>query len=248
MNSSSLEHTREILETIYNTYHHPSYIPTDPIYWVHQFTNPPDQEVVAFLSALMAYGRVAQILKSLEKLFSYMGHSPYRYLLESDFSEPNHPLCSFKHRFTKGSDLILLFSTLQQKLQKYSSLQFLFLSFYDGDIQNALIPFVEALESPLLPNPKKGSACKRLHLFLRWMVRRADGIDLGLWKELSPPQLFIPLDTHVARISQQLGLTQKNSPSWGMVLEVTKYLREINPSDPIKYDFSLMRAGLFKSV
>jgi uncharacterized protein (TIGR02757 family) len=175
-------------------------------------------------------------------------------------------LSGFKHRFTTARHLSWFLLSTRAVLSRYGSLKDLFLEGHDSNapnIKQALTSFVDGLVKQkvrevysdvqeaqedgalfLLPSPRSGGACKRLNLFLRWMIRSADRVDLGLWPEVRPAQLVIPLDTHVVRLSRYLGLTQRKASDWRTAEDITESLRELDPVDPLKYDFSLTRLGI----
>lgn len=234
---------------------------TDPIQLVRQFQSPADREVVGFCAAALAFGRVASVLQSIERLLAVMGPSPAEFVASFDPRRDGARLTSLVHRWTRGEDLIALLSVLRTMLRR-GSIEAFFLEGYDpaaADIQDALESFcVRAQSSDLppsrtlrrtaevcyfFPKPSSGSGCKRLNLFLRWMVR-SDAVDLGIWPRVSPAQLIVPLDTHVIRVGRCLGLTSYRSPGWKMAREITQSLRALDPEDPVKYDFSLCHIGM----
>lgn len=233
-------------------------IKTDPIEFPHRYHDSLDIEVVAFLSAILAYGRVSLFKQILEKVLALMGEKPYRFIETFD---PDHERRRFKgiyYRFNRTEDFIALFTLMARVVQRYGSLGSLFISLYkenDPDIGPALTRFVNTFKresdgpiSPglayLLPSPEDGSACKRFNLFLRWMVRPNDGVDFGLWKAIPPAKLIIPLDTHIVRIAGYLKLTKRKTPDWKMAKEITEGLKRFDPIDPLKYDFPLCHLGL----
>jgi len=239
------------------------YLHMDPLELVRQFSDPLDQEIAGFIAAALAIGRYALIRKAVEEIFSLMGASPARFILEFHPEKYQKLLNGFVYRFYRGRDIALLFWWMKQILQETSSLQSFFIRGYDPDNDNigiTLSRFVRSILSletyPIikdlppkgssirhfLADPRDGSGCKRLNLFLRWMVRK-DGVDLGLWNQVSPAKLIIPLDTHVARLGKRLGLTRRISPDWKMAVEITRSLRCFDPDDPVKYDFALCTIG-----
>ncbi len=224
--------------------------------------------MAAFIAAVFAYGRVAQILKTLEQIFTPMGVSPYAFVRDFDVARDGEKFRHIVHRFNRGSDILGLLLGLQQIIRRDGSLKKFFLRGYapsQPDTTGALSLFVEAFlaldftpvlgKRPpsahagfryLLPSPRKGSACKRLHMFLRWVVRRDDGLDLGLWEEVAPNKLIVPLDTHVGRIARRIGMTERRAADGKTALDVTATLRGLEPEDPVKYDFALARLGILK--
>ncbi len=245
------------LDDLYKRYHL-DYIPTDPIRSVHKFKDPRDQEIVGLIASSLAYGRVAQIQKSIETVLEAMGQKPYDFIVSFDPLK-NNALSNFKHRFTTGGDIRYLLFLIKDMLHKDGSIEGFYMKGYstdDEDIRASLASFVKrALQTDyplgaipkginyLLPSPEKGSACKRLNLFLRWMIR-SDKLDLGLWKNIPAYKLIIPLDTHIARLSRYIGLTDRAAQDWRMAKEITENLKAIDPHDPVKYDFALTRLGI----
>jgi uncharacterized protein (TIGR02757 family) len=217
-------------------------------------------EVAALLSAALAYGRVRQIEKDLNDLFTRTGPSPYRFVLNFNKTK-RQKLDSFKHRFTTGADIADLLSALKIVLRRKGTIEKFFLlgcNKNDENIIRALSTFCTSLHDIhskqnghrvstglryLLPDPAAGSACKRLNLFLRWMVRH-DDVDPGLWKELDKAKLLVPVDVHMARLSRILGFHNKNTVSLSTAVQLTKAFARIAPSDPAKYDFALSRVGI----
>jgi uncharacterized protein (TIGR02757 family) len=256
---------KERLESLYLRYRG-EYIHTDPIALVHEYASPQDREVVGLIASSLAYGNVKQIQASLRRVLDVLGESPCRTVRGSSPEELLNALRGFKHRFNTGKDIACLLFLVQQALNEHGTLSRFFELGYREDDEHlgpALERFVGNLTalncSPfypkgalpedagvrfLLPSPRKGSACKRLNLYLRWMVRRNDGVDFGIWKKIPPSKLVIPLDTHLARISRHLSLTGMKTAGWRMALQVTESLRELDPLDPIKYDFALCRLGI----
>ncbi len=232
---------------------------SDPLGRVQRFPEPDDREIGGFLAAALAYGNVKQILASLDDLFARMDERPAAFVRGFKRERDARALAGFKHRWTSDEDVADLCSLLSGALAEHGTLEALFRRCRrDGEptVREALERFVEALLAyapgrpraagvrTLLASPASGSACKRMNLFLRWMVRDGDGIDCGLWRDVPPSALVIPLDTHVARISGFLGLTRRKTPDWRMAEEITVALRRLDPADPVKYDFALSRLGI----
>jgi uncharacterized protein (TIGR02757 family) len=235
---------------------------TDPIQIVRRFADPADREVVGFCAAALAFGRVASVLQSIERLIGVMGASPAAYVRRFDVRRDASALKPIVHRWTTGADLAALVVILQRMLQSGSIEEF-FLEGYDpnaSDLAGALESFsTRALATDLRPvygrrkpkpgvaylfsRPSGGGACKRLNLFLRWMVRR-DAVDFGQWQRIPAAKLIVPLDTHVIRVGRCLRLTRYTSPGWKMAADITASLRELDPLDPVKYDFSLCHLGM----
>jgi uncharacterized protein (TIGR02757 family) len=249
-----------VLERLYAKYNHRELIKPDPLQFVYQYKSPSDKEIVAFLSAALAYGRVEQIEKSLINLFARMGKSPYGFVM--DFNKASRQrLGSFKHRFTTGGDISDLLVLLKKVLKRYGSIQSFFVEGYnpnDKNIISALTKFCDSLwamyskehnSQPgvglkfLLAGPAGGSACKRLNLFLRWMVRK-DDVDLGLWKSVDKAKLIVPVDVHIGRLCRILGFYNHKTISLASAIQITESFAQIEPTDPVKFDFALSRIGI----
>mgnify|MGYP006170893909 CR=1 FL=1 len=256
---------RPPLESLYSTFDHVDSA-TDPIHIVRRFASPEDREVVGFCAAALAFGRVASVLQSIESLLAVMGPSPAAFVRAFDPARDAAPMRPLVHRWIRGADLVALVLVLQRMLREAGSIEAFFLERDDPaspDVGPALDSFSRrALETDLrpaygrlptrpgvcdfFPRPSTGSACKRLNLFLRWMVRK-DAIDLGVWTRVAPARLIVPLDTHVIRVGRCLRLTTRISPGWKMAAEITASLRGLEPHDPVRYDFSLCHLGMMKA-
>jgi len=255
---------KEKLDALARTYHD-AYLATDPLGIAHAYQGARDREVAAFLSASLAFGNAAAIRMSVKRIMERLGPRPAAALRRYD---PKKSACLFEglyHRWVGPEAIGVFAQAIGAALRREGSLEALFLQGYRPDeetLQGALIRFRERLLRTLpstrsstdvergirylLPDPASGSACKRLHLFLRWMVRPDDGLDLGLWKGPKTHQLIIPLDTHIARIGRLLGLTDRKTPDLKMALEITSNLKRIDPDDPVRYDFAISRMGILK--
>ncbi len=237
----------------------------DPLVIVHEYPDPRDAELVGLVGSSLAYGRVDTILTNVRTALAPFGPHPMAAVLASDPARDRRRLSRFRHRFNDGDDVACLLHFVRQMVEQAGSIGGFFAAQDPGGatIEAAASAFCESalrLDSrPIyrqrslpkgagvrffLPSPTGGSACKRLNLYLRWMVRPADGLDLGLWPAVSPRRLVMPLDTHVARISRYLGLSQRRSVDWRMALEVTESLRRLDPEDPIRYDYAICRLGV----
>lgn len=228
------------------------YLPDDPICLVHQYSDAADQEVVALITALLAFGNAKAVQNSLKKILNFLGPHPYSTLLK--FDSKNRLSNSCGHRWIRSQDIQQLFLTLKKTLGDWGSVKNLFLEGHntkDPDISNALHLFSTKMNQGvklnfLFPSPQNGSACKRLCLFLRWMIRPSDGIDLGLWPEIPPSKLIVPLDTHICRFALKYRLSRHKTPNWKMACEVTQFLKMLDPQDPLKYDFAICHHGMEK--
>lgn len=245
---------REYLERVYRKYNRPEFIHPDPLEFVYRYKKAGDREAAGFIAAALAYGNVRQILKSVEKVLGPMGPSPSAWLLKAGEKELAGTFLSFRHRFTSGAELSVFLLNLKAALEKTGSLEKFFLKHYrpaDATLAESVYSFVNgfncrACAPTLTPCPEKKSSFKRLNLFLRWMVRR-DAVDPGVWKEVPASKLIVPLDTHMFRVAKELGLTARNGTSMRTALEITSGFRSATPSDPVRYDFALTRAGIRKN-
>jgi uncharacterized protein (TIGR02757 family) len=226
--------------------------PEDPIDRVRVYLTPADREIAGFIAAGLAFGRVAGIKASVRAVLGPMGASPAAFVRAFDPHRDAGPFLPFVHRWVRGRDIVALLAVLRRMLDTAGSLEQFFIEGDDQaapDIGPGLESFcararaVDVGAVHFFPLPSGASACKRLNLFLRWMVRH-DAIDLGVWNRVSPARLIVPLDAHVIRVGGCLGLTPYTSPGWRMAASITASLRQIDPSDPVKYDFALCHLGM----
>ncbi len=250
----------EVLEGLYRRYNRFELIKPDPLQFVYRYSGSGDMEVAGFLAAALAYGRVRQIERSVDNLLGRMGGSPFEFVLNFNNSA-RKKLAGFKHRFNTADDICGLFSILCDVLQQYGSIEACFTEHVgpdDTNIINALSRFITELLRRyerstgaaasrglgyLLSDPANGSPCKRLNLFLRWMVRD-DDVDAGLWKSVDRAKLIVPVDTHMARLCRILGLYDHKTVSLATAVEITQGFARLEPADPVKYDFALSRIGI----
>jgi uncharacterized protein (TIGR02757 family) len=248
-------------------------IADDPVEIVHRYDSPRDREVAGLFCASLAYGRVDLFKPLLGSLLGAMGRSPAAFCEDLPQSGDLRPFAGKVYRFNVGSDLACLAWACGVALRSHGSLEALFraglsssgakvegtsdpdaqwrlaLSAFTSRLREQDFSFIRANLGPpraldhLLPRPEKNGACKRLHLYLRWMVRRPDGVDLGVWS-LPPSRLSVPLDTHLGRMAKNLGLTGRRDLGYRTALEITRSLRRIDPLDPVKYDFALCHFGM----
>jgi uncharacterized protein (TIGR02757 family) len=239
---------------------------TDPIQIVRRYDRPEDREVAGFCAAALAFGRVQSVLHSIEGLFAVMGASPAAYVRGFEPVRDRRALDHLVHRWTRGIDLAALVWILRQMLDSHGSLEAYFVDGADPEaetVEAALDAFSRractldrtavygrTVRTPgvgyFFARPSSGGACKRLNLFLRWMVRK-DAVDLGVWTKVRPAQLIVPLDTHVIRLGKCLRLTRYASPGWRMAADLTASLRALDPIDPVRYDFSLCHIGMMNA-
>ena len=228
---------------------------------------------MGLISSALAYGRVEQIKKNVAKVLDIMGPSPHNFTLtfEPRYKDWKNPFKGIKHRFNDARDIACLIYIMRQMIETKGGVGDFFMEGYNPSSKETIKDALSSFSRRALalghsgiygrtkkipknagvrfffPSPKDGSACKRLCLYLRWMVRRQDGLDFGLWGGVSPSSLIMPLDTHVARISRLIGLSglgKRKTASWNMAMEVTRALRRLDPEDPVKYDFALARLGI----
>jgi uncharacterized protein (TIGR02757 family) len=251
---------KQTIDGIYAKYHHPKYLGLDPLVCVHRFKERDEREAVGLLSAVLAYGRVEIIVRNINTVIDIMDSDPVGFIKNTSYKEKLKSLASFKHRFNDGTDIAALLQAIGMVIEEYGSLEKCFRHCMDGNdnqFKGAVTSFTDILKDRgrsycgsragfeyLLPSPQNGSACKRTVLYLRWMIREEDGIDLGVWKSVPASCLLVPVDTHVAKIARGYGLTKRNSADWKMAEEITAALREFDPDDPVKYDFALCHAGM----
>ena len=250
--SESLHKLREHLEKVYSEYNKREFIHPDPLEFLWRYSSTEDREIAGLIASGLAYGRVAQILRSTEKVLDVLGPAPSTFLRKVSIEELSRALSGFKHRFTTSLEMVTLLksaSIIQKEWGLLGNMLGAFIS-EEGTYYNALERFVETLleragmeKCSLLPRPSLGSACKRLHLFMRWMIRM-DEVDPGGWGWISPSVLIVPLDVHMFRAAGALGFTCRKTASYAAALEITESFRGINPDDPVKYDFALTRMGI----
>src|SRR6185369_7442196 len=254
------------LDRLYDAYNRED-AALDPIQIVRRYRTPADQEVIGFCAAGLAFGRVQSVLNTVNTLAAILGDSPAAYVRRFDPAAPHPELRAMVHRWIRGADIVALLWIVRQMIDQAGSIEAFFAAGADAeavDVSTALDSFSRrALALDLraaygrrvpkragvcyfFPRPSAGSACKRLNLFLRWMVRR-DAVDLGAWTTIVPGKLIVPLDTHVIRLGRCLGLTRYTSPGWRMAAEITTTLRAIDPVDPVRFDFSLCHVGMMNA-
>lgn len=239
------------LEALYRRNNRRNLISPDPLEVVYAYGSRADREAAGLIAACLAYGRVAQILVNVRVVLAGLGPHPAAALRDATRADLTESYGTFRHRWTDGAELVDFLTAMGRVLRDYGSLERCFVAHCGGEsetVLKGLTGFVRELGSggsanSLLPRPEKGSACKRLHLYLRWMVR-SDAVDPGCWRGVSPSWLIVPLDTHMHRIARSLGLTRRKQANLATALEVTEAFRRMNPTDPLKYDFALTRLGI----
>ena len=250
------------LDRLYLEFDHTHEV-ADPVHLVRRYADPADQEIAGFCAAGLAFGRVASVLSSVESLLFAMGPSPAAFVRQFDPRRSHRAIRILRHRWIGGRDLVALLVVLRHMVDTAGSIEHFFLTGYRPeaeDIGSALDDFCTRARGIdvggvyrgaatrqgvgyFFPRPSDGSACKRLNLYLRWMVRR-DHIDFGTWSRVDRSKLVVPLDTHVIRVGQCLKLTSYRTPGWPMAREITQTLRRLDPDDPVKYDFLLCHVGM----
>lgn len=247
---------KAFLDGLYFAYSRKELIQPDPLWFLYCYATE-NIEAVGLIASSLAYGRVAQILKSVDAVLNKLGDNPRNFLI-NNFNDLKGLLKNFKHRLTTASDMENLLINIAKVLKQYDSIENFLrecLIKANNNLLSALDLFAEALSVnnnfdasllsrfPLITAPRDGSACKRLFLFLKWMVRH-DDVDPGGWTVLKPKDLIMPTDTHIHNISQRLGLSKRKQADLKTALEITSSLAKLNPEDPTKYDFVLTRFGI----
>ena len=256
---------KPVLDRLYAEFNYPDSA-ADPLQIVRRYARADDREVAGFVAASLAFGRVASVLHSIDRVLAIMGPAPAAYVRRFDPARDRAAFAGVVHRWTRGPDLVALVWLMKQMIDRSGSIEGFFLDGYDSsaeDIEPALDSFsARALRLDLrtaygrvprragvcyfFPRPSAGSGCKRLNLFLRWMVRH-DALDLGVWSRVDASKLIVPLDTHVIRVGRCLRLTRYSSPGWAMARDITVSLRQLDPADPVKYDFALCHIGMMNA-
>ena len=254
------QHLKERLEALKGHIEPTTRVSSDPVFFVHRYAAAEDQELAGIFASTLAYGRVSAFFAVLHPLFDYIDQHGGPATFVRDFQGAAHEsfLLPLKYRFNTGPDWILLIEALQACLREWLTVAGVFA----GDTaQDALETGIqrlrrqaakqrpEAAELPRgfrywLPRPSSGSACKRWNLYMRWMVRPQDGVDLGVWTHLPTESLIIPVDTHIHRVAVFLGLTDRKAADWKTAVQITHGLAALNPTDPVGYDFSLCHLGI----
>lgn len=248
-----------ILETNYKKYNKPNFIADDPISIPHLFTKKQDIEIMGFFASIFAWGQRKTIINKCNLLVELFENKPHDFILKHK-EEDLKRFLEFKHRTFNATDLLYFIAFLKQHYQKHESLETAFLLGLkpkDKTVENALIGFEEYFTSleyfpartrKHIASPKRNSACKKLNMFLRWMIRDSkDGVDFGIWKSIKTSQLLMPLDVHVERQARILGLISRKQSDFKTVLELTENLKKFDKNDPVKYDFALFGMGVNKS-
>jgi len=247
---------KDFLDSKVELYNRRDFIKDDPICIPHLFSKKQDIEIAAFFASIFAWGSRKIIINKSKELMQLMKMQPHQFILHHSEKELKN-LLQFKHRTFNTTDLLYFIEFLKYHYSKHNSLEDAFskwMSAKDETIEKALIGFhhyffsiedVPPRTKKHIATPEKKSNCKRLNMFLRWMVRTDNnGVDFGIWQKIKPSQLICPVDIHVARVAKRLNLLLRKQTDWSAALELTTYLRTLDPSDPVKYDFALFGLGV----
>jgi len=251
---SKLASLKEFLDSKVDQYNRPGFIVNDPVSIPHRFTKKQDIEISGLFAAMLAWGQRITIINNCQNLLTKMDRAPHDFILHHQPQDLQR-LADFKHRTFNFTDLLYFIAFLQSYYRRRSSLEDLFLVGPDEiTVEKGLINFHNQFFSlPDFPNrtrkhiatPERKSACKRINMYLRWMVRKdRQGVDFGIWQRISPSQLVCPIDLHVERVARKLKLIKAKPLNWQTALELTAQLRKFDPGDPVKYDFALFGLGI----
>lgn len=235
-------------------YNQPSFIKHDPVSIPHLFSKKQDIEIAGFFAAIFAWGNRTTIIQKSKELMQLMDNAPYDFCLHHTPAQLIK-LSEFKHRTFNTTELLYFIEFFKQHYSKYKSLETAF-TMHGGSVEKILTGFhqyffslehVPARTKKHIATPERNSSCKRLNMYLRWMVRQDNkGVDFGIWKSISPSQLICPIDLHVARVARRFNILQRKQTDWQAALELTEYLRTLDPADPVKYDFALFGLGVME--
>lgn len=244
---------KAFLEEKHDFYNNPDFIALDPITVPHAFHILQDIEIAGFIAAVLAWGQRKTIISKCREFLKLMGDAPYDFVLNHQ-EKDLRPFVDFKHRTFNGEDALYFLAFFKSFYQQHSSLESAFIANRNDDMTMMLSQFHERFFSlefapkrtrKHIATPKRKSACKRLNMFLRWMVRKDErGVDFGLWHQIKPSALVCPCDLHVDRVGRKLGLITRKSTDWQTALELTSRLKSFDPEDPVKYDFALFGLGV----
>jgi uncharacterized protein (TIGR02757 family) len=252
------ENIKAFLDRKEEEYNRPAFIQEDPISVPHLFKSKADIEISAFFAAIFAWGNRTTIIQKSRELMQLMQMSPHAFVLNASEKELRQ-LEKFKHRTFNTTDLYYFIDFFKTHYSVSDSLETAFskgMNNSDDTVENALNGFYRYFFSlehvpprtmKHIASPAKNSTCKRLNMFLRWMVRRDQhGVDFGIWNSISPSQLVCPIDVHVARVARRFNLLTRKQTDWAAALELTSFLRRLDPQDPVKYDFALFGLGVIE--
>jgi len=247
-------HLKEFLDKKVGEYNRPEFIKDDPISIPHLFTKKQDIEIAGFFAAIFSWGNRTTIINKSKELIKRMDNSPYEFI-ENHTVKDLKTLKGFKHRTFNEDDLFYFVESLHHHYSKHNSLEQAFFPTKNSNTEQGLIQFRNYFFShehlkrteKHISSPLQKSTCKRLAMFLRWMVRKDNnGVDFGLWENISSSQLICPIDVHVARVAKKLGLLKRKQVDWLAAIELTESLRQLDKGDPVKYDFALFNLGVIE--
>jgi len=245
-------HLKQFLDSKVKEYNRPSFIKDDPILIPHLFTKKQDKEIAGFFAAVFAWGNRTTIIAKSKELMQRMDNSPYAFIKDHS-AKDLQGLKNFRHRTFNDDDLYYFIDFFHQHYSDHNSLEFAFFPIPGLDTAHGLTHFKKYFFSfdhlkrteKHISSPLQKSTCKRLNMFLRWMVRNDNkGVDFGLWTNISASQLICPIDVHVARVAKKLGLLKRKQVDWLAAVELTDALRKLDKDDPVKYDFALFNLGV----
>ena len=249
-----IEYLKDFLDARVEKYNQPAFIKDDPISVPHFFSKNQDIEIAGFFAAVFSWGNRTTIINKSKELMQLMDNAPYDFCLDHSLKELKR-LVSFKHRTFSTTDLLYFIEFFKYHYSKHKSLEPAFTK-HGATIEEMLTGFhhyffslehVPARTKKHIATPERRSSCKRLNMFLRWMVRDDNkGVDFGIWKNISPSQLICPIDLHVARVARRLDILKRKQTDWQAALELTQYLRTLDRDDPVKYDFALFGLGVME--
>lgn len=254
---------KRLLNRFYKEYNFRERMPQDPIEFPHNYKSPGDIEIAGFIASCFAYGRVGLFKPVIRRILAIMGGSPHAFLRDFRVKKQEKLFSGINYRFNGNKDIVCLIYVISELLRTHKSIEKTFMLFYTEDDINTgpglagFIDYILGIDTSgvygrdikpvgflqFFPSPLKGSACKRMNLFLRWMIRDKD-IDFGIWKGIPKNKLVIPLDTHIARISMCLGFTNRRAQDWKTAVEITEALKMLDAEDPLKYDFAMCHHGI----
>lgn len=250
---------KKFLDKKVREYNRPVFIDTDPISIPHGFSKKQDIEIAGFFAAIFSWGNRTTIINKSKELMKLMDNSPYDFCIQHSNNDLKR-LLTFKHRTFNATDLLYFIAFFKMHYNKHRSLENAFTRWMDKKaltVENGLTGFYSYFFSlPEVPertkkhiaSPEKRSSCKRLNMFLRWMVRKDNkGVDFGIWTNISPAQLVCPVDVHVARVAHELKLLHRRQIDWQAALDLTAFLRTLDKTDPVKYDFALFGTGVMEN-
>lgn len=249
-------HLKNFLDSKVELYNQVEFITLDPILIPHKYTKKQDLEIAGFFAATLAWGQRITVINKCKEILKMMDNAPHQFLLQHKPSDLK-PFENFKHRTFNSTDALYFIESLSTYYRAHESLEDAFVGLKnDPTIESGLINFHNQFFSlPDFPartikhvsTPARKSACKRLNMYLRWMVRQdAKGVDFGIWKKINPSQLICPCDVHVERVARKLNLIRGKGMNWQTALELTSNLRKLDPIDPVKYDFALFGLGIME--